>query len=282
MRSWRLIHSGALNGAMNMALDEALYEAVSRGDSPPLVRLYRWQPATVTLGYAQRDPSAVNFAACRDYGFDVVRRSTGGRAVLHQHEVTYALIAPLDEPLFSGGILESYRAIAKPLQSMLASLGVDAELVPARRSTRVADIHEICFTAPASYELAVNGQKIAGSAQKRNDRAFLQHGSVPVELDVDVMARVLGKAGRTDQTASVRLLSSKVGWINRYLAQPVTLPLVEEAMASAFREAISGAWQLSEVSATEWQRAEQLYVERFHCPEWRVGAPHRAAIDPPC
>jgi len=253
---------------MNMALDEALYEAVARGASPPVLRLYRWSPATVTLGYAQRDKDAVNFAACRELGFDVVRRSTGGRAVFHHHEVTYALIAPLDYPLFSGGILDSYRAIAQPLMNMLSKLGVNAELVPARRSGTRPDVHDICFTAPASYELSVGSQKIAGSAQKRNDRAFLQHGSIPVDLDLSLMALVLGKPGQEDLKVMTKQLAKKVGWVNRYLEQPVTLEQVEEAMVSAFCSSIEGEWFASFPTSVELSRAQQLHDERFFCPEW--------------
>jgi len=254
---------------MNMALDEALFESVAAGQSPPLVRLYRWAPPTVTLGYAQRDPRAINFAACKELGFDVVRRTTGGRAVLHHHEVTYALIAPVDHPLFAGGILESYRAIARPLQAMLAALGVSAELVPARRSRVAVQLHDICFTAPASYELAVEGRKIAGSAQKRNERAFLQHGSVPVDLDPEVMAKVLSAPAVEDLAAAAEKLRDKVGWINRYRAIPASLDQVESALTEAFRGTLPGRWDDSTPSASEWQRAERLCREKFHCPGCR-------------
>jgi len=263
MQTWRLIHSGALSGSLNMALDEALFEAVANGTSPPVLRLYRWEPATVTLGYAQRSPDAVNLAVCRELGFEVVRRSTGGRAVLHQHEITYSLIAPVQHPLFTGGILESYRAIAMPLQRMLARLGVTAQLVPARHQAGALGQHEICFTAPASYELAVEGRKIAGSAQKRNDRAFLQHGSIPVDLDLALMVRVLGKPGTMHPEASAAKLADKVAWINRYLEAGVGLDEVEVVMAESFREMIGGDWQLSKPSSAEWARAYELSREKF-------------------
>jgi len=262
MHTWRLIHSGALSGSLNMALDEALFEAVANGTSPPVVRLYRWDPATVTLGYAQRSPDAVDFTACRELGFDVVRRSTGGRAVLHQHEITYALIAPVQHPLFAGGILESYRAIAMPLQRMLADLGVEAQLVPARHQAR-AEAHDICFTAPASYELAVQGRKIAGSAQKRNERAFLQHGSIPVDLDLGAMVRVLGKPDRVNSEEIAARLQEKIAWVNRYLKSAVDLDDVEAAMANAFRATLAGEWTFSAPSVDEWARAYELAREKF-------------------
>lgn len=269
MTTWRLIQSGALSGAMNMALDEALYESVAQGVSPPVLRLYRWSPATVTLGYAQRHKDAVNLHVCRDHNIDVVRRSTGGRAVLHQHEVTYALIAPVNEQLFAGGILESYRAIAQPLQAMLTGFGIAAELTPARHGSQGAP-HDICFTAPASYELSVNGQKIAGSAQKRNDRAFLQHGSIPLELDLMLMAKLFGAEGDETQARVCRQLEHKIGWVNRYLPQPITLDQFEAAMVEAFHASFAVEWQASAPEKLELERAAQLLEERFKCDPYLV------------
>ena len=92
---WRLIRSGYLPGAMNMALDDALLRAVADGSSPPVLRFYRWQPATLTLGYAQSAVEGVDINVCAAAGIDVVRRPTGGRAVFHDREVTYAVIAPV-------------------------------------------------------------------------------------------------------------------------------------------------------------------------------------------
>ena len=249
---------------MNMALDEALYEAVAAGESPPVLRLYRWEPAAVTLGYAQRSKNAVNLSACKDNGIDIVRRSTGGRAVLHKDEVTYALIAPVDDPLFVGGILKSYRAIATPLQRLLIKLGIEAELVPARHGVQGTS-NDICFTAPASYELAVNGQKIAGSAQKRNERAFLQHGSIPVDLDLELLATLLGGAETASLPALCSQLEQKVGWINRYLESPVTLDQFELAMVDSFRESLPVQWQPCAPGKDELMRARQLHDERFSC-----------------
>lgn len=263
-----------------MALDEALFEAVGNGTSGPILRLYRWQPATVTLGYAQRDEHAINFQVCRESGIDVVRRSTGGRAVFHHHEVTYAVIAPLDDPLFAGGILDSYRVIAEPLQCMLTELGVRAELVPARRSGERSASHDICFAAPASYELAVDGYKIAGSAQKRNDRVFLQHGSIPIDLDLLLMSKVLGKPGADNLEAMCRYLSQKVGWVNRYLESSVSLDQVEQAMASAFQKCIPGDWQLSVPSDEEMARAKRLHDERFFYAAWTTRTLGTVPIDP--
>src|SRR5437870_580846 len=101
--AWRLLVDEALPGAVNMAIDEALLDSVARG-GPPAIRFYTWRPATLSLGVNQ-PVGEVDREACTRLGFDVVRRPTGGRAVLHQHELTYSLAAPENDPLVSGGVI---------------------------------------------------------------------------------------------------------------------------------------------------------------------------------
>ena len=176
MRNWRLINSGFQTGAMNMALDEALLHSVANG-ALPVLRFYRWQPATVTLGYAQSVVTDLDLDVCRQADLDVVRRSTGGRAVLHDHEVTYSVIAPLNTALFGNSVLDCYRVISEILQKTLIQLGLPAQLVPGKsRCGNQSTAKAVCFSTPSQYELVIDGRKVAGSAQKRHGQAFLQHG----------------------------------------------------------------------------------------------------------
>ncbi|RME32846.1 MAG: lipoate--protein ligase family protein, partial [Deltaproteobacteria bacterium] len=187
--TWRLIRTGFCSGAWNMALDQALLEAVAEGASGPILRLYRWRPATVTLGYAQRGQGVVNLEACQRRGFDVVRRCTGGRAVLHDREVTYAVIAPTGDGLFPHSVLASYRLIAEALADVYRGLGLEVILADQRHPGVHDDAagRSACFTAPGQYELLYRGCKLAGCAQKRIPGAFLQHGSLPVDLDLEAL-----------------------------------------------------------------------------------------------
>src|SRR5437667_6575965 len=123
---WRLTRTGPLPGSVNMALDEALLDSVIRG-GPPAVRFYTWQPATLSLGVNQ-PLGEVNAEECARRGFDLVRRMTGGRAVLHQHELTYSVAARESDPHVSGGVTESYRKISAALIAGLRSLGAPVEL----------------------------------------------------------------------------------------------------------------------------------------------------------
>jgi len=269
-RRWRLIRSGALGGAENMALDEALLEAVASGRSRPVLRLYRWDPPTVTLGYGQRGRHAVNLAACRDLGLDVVRRSTGGRAVLHDREATYAVISPERSDLFPGGILGNYRRIADVLRQTLASLGLEASMAPGRsRGSGAGEVPAVCFTAPSAYELVFRGCKVTGSAQKRQGNAFLQHGSIPVEIDVDRLCRALSASAGVPESGIRHLLES-VGWLNRWLEQPVEIGTVEDRLIESFCSSWDIALEEDCPTPEERARAAVLCREKYENPRWNL------------
>ncbi len=124
-QNWRLIISPPAHGSWNMAVDEAILEAVSSDQAPPTLRLYAWDPPCLSLGYAQSCADA-DFAALARYGWELVRRPTGGRAILHTDELTYAVIAPLNNPVVSGGVLDSYSRISRGLLAAFERLSLDA------------------------------------------------------------------------------------------------------------------------------------------------------------
>ncbi len=267
MHEWRLINSGFQTGAMNMALDEALLHSVARGDSLPVLRFYRWQPATVTLGYAQSVVTDVDLDVCRQAGLDVVRRSTGGRAVLHDHEVTYSVIAPLNADLFGNSVLDCYRVISEVLQKTLLQLGLPAQLVPGKpRGDSQNAMKAVCFTTPSQYELVVDGRKVAGSAQKRHGQSFLQHGSIPIEMDLEL----LGKALKVDTKTSTDDSLSTVGWLNQWSETPLVIADVEALMADVFAKHLQVGWVTSEPTSKEFREAEVLRTEKFACKEWNM------------
>lgn len=267
---WRLIRSGPLTGAENMAMDEALLESVVAGSSLPVLRFYGWQPAAVSLGYFQQLASAVDPEACRQLGYDIVRRLTGGRAVLHDREVTYAVISPERSELFPGGILENYRVIARGLQQTIDSFGLQTSLAPGRSSCHGASAAQqsACFTAPATWELVHAGCKMTGSAQKRQGDAFLQHGSIPLDLDPDRLFRALDTEHRLAPSAGGQLLARSIGWLNRWLSQPVNVAEVEAHLLECFSRQWHVCLEEDRPTATEQRRAAQLAAEKYANPAW--------------
>ncbi len=178
-----------------MALDEELLARAQAGDTRPVLRLYAWNPPAVSIGRFQDIGTAVNARACERLGFDIVRRVTGGRAVLHWKELTYSIAARTDDRLFPSSVLGTYKVIATALVSALRALGLPAEMVS--RAGRHAKLVQkapkaaSCFSTPSWYEIVVNGRKIVGSAQRRAGNAFLQHGSILLEYDAALESEVI-------------------------------------------------------------------------------------------
>ncbi len=177
---WRLIYDLPTTGVRNMAVDEAILGAVSAGLEPPTLRLYGWSPACLSLGYGQRmtDVDCERLAA---HGWDVVRRPTGGRAILHADELTYSVALPADHPLAAGSVVESYRRLSGALLAALSSLG--ASVATERRQKSSVAVGPVCFDTPSHYEITVEGRKLVGSAQMRRRGGILQHGSLPLTGD---------------------------------------------------------------------------------------------------
>ncbi len=190
---WRLILDPPLSGKKNMEKDLELMEEVATGECPPTLRLYRWNPPAVSLGYFQDENEVVDMKACRDAGIDVVRRPTGGRAVLHDQELTYSIIVPEVHPFINkGGVIDAYRSISRGIVTAFNLLDIVAVLTPEEHN-RAGLAPGSCFDSSTAYEIQVDGKKVVGSAQLRRDGIVLQHGSILFRLPLDVYKVVLKK-----------------------------------------------------------------------------------------
>jgi lipoate-protein ligase A len=189
---WRLIKDTYNNGFMNMAIDEAIMIAHREGLVPPTIRFYQWSPPAVSLGYFQDLKKEIDVDSCRNLGIDIVRRPTGGKAVLHDKELTYSFTIRENHPLVNNSILETYKKISGGIIKGLFYLGVTADLVPLREKSKIhhSDLKSICFSVPSQYEVQVKGKKIVGSAQVRKREIVLQHGSLLIELEKDKLFSV--------------------------------------------------------------------------------------------
>jgi len=189
---WRLIKDTYHTGFMNMAIDEAIMIAHREGLVPPTIRFYQWSPPAVSLGYFQDLKKEIDVDSCRNLGIDIVRRPTGGKAVLHDKELTYSFTIRENHPLVNNSILETYKKISGGIIKGLFYLGVTADLVPLREKSRIyhSDLKSICFSVPSQYEVQVEGKKIVGSAQVRKREIVLQHGSLLIELEKDKLFSV--------------------------------------------------------------------------------------------
>jgi len=173
-KEWRLIDSGYLDAYTNMAIDEAIFAMREKLGLPATLRFYAWKPAAISIGYFQRieDPSLKEYKRQK---LTIVRRLTGGGAILHRSEITYSLACSTHEfPLFRD-IIKTQQLVHEAIILGLQNLGINAELE--RKQTKKPDPY-FCFVRPSKYDVVEEGEKIVGSAQRRRSRAFFQHGSI--------------------------------------------------------------------------------------------------------
>lgn len=263
---WRLLRDGAADGCTNMAVDEAILEAFIAGEAPPTVRFYRWQPACLSLGYFQRALKEVDEEGCRALGIDWVRRPTGGRAVLHDLELTYSVVAGEADACAGGTVLESYRRISAALVAGLRRLGLPAEMAPPRSRGHGLG-SAACFDAPSDYEVTLYGRKVVGSAQVRRGGALLQHGAILIGVD---MARQVGvirpPAGMTRQELAAHLRARLIS-----LEEALGRPLAPGELATALRAGFEEAWGVrltpGELTPAERARLPRLR-EKYRSDGW--------------
>lgn len=198
--TWRLLNTDHLDGATNMAIDESISKAVVAGLVPPTLRFFGWQPACLSLGQAQPG-SDVDREACRLNGVDVVRRPTGGRAILHIDELTYSVIAPDADPRVAGTIVESYQRLSGGLLNGLKLMGVPTQQAD-RVDGRDRDQGPVCFEVPSNYEIVFGDKKLVGSAQMRKVGVVLQHGTIPLHGDIARITHYLSAHPDPDRVRS--------------------------------------------------------------------------------
>jgi lipoate-protein ligase A len=267
-----------MSPAWNMAIDEAIMNAVSEGESPPTLRFYSWDPATLSIGYFQKAADEVDLAKVEALGIGFVRRPTGGRAVLHDQELTYSMILPESYPDMPKSVTESYRVLSNGLLYGFRRLGLQADMVTLADEADKAKYASIgsaaCFDSPSWYELVVEGRKVAGSAQTRQRGAILQHGSILLDMDADLLFDLLyfpNERVRERLKQSFVQKAVAINDVKRALGQrPVTLRETEEAFAEGIPEGLGITLAEGELSARELCEAERLVQEKYGNPEWNL------------
>ncbi len=259
--SWRLIPVRQDTGAFHMAADACLAGSES---SLPALRLYRWQPPALSLGYHQSE-KRINFKRCAEAGIDVVRRPTGGRAVLHADELTYAVVLPVHSPLASGGVHSVHNRISQALAEGIRQLGVNIEL--REQSDNLQEHYtsssagEICFSSSTKYELQINGKKSVGSAQRKFANTILQHGSILVGPAHQDIASLLKASTASQDQISVTLKSSTT-YLQRHLAASPDLGELAACITRAFQHHFNCEYTIQDFTETEI-RTIQASVQNY-------------------
>ncbi|ERH11044.1 MAG: lipoate-protein ligase A [halophilic archaeon J07HX64] len=254
-RGWRLIREESRPGPTQMALDEVAAETAAQG-GPRTVRVYRWEPSTLSLGYRQ-PPETVDWGFCADHSIDVTRRPTGGGGIYHDAvgDISYTIAAPADE--VPGELLACYELLCEPVLSAFERMGVDAAFADEERSA----IHQpACYlrAIDPAHDILAGGRKISGNAQYRQRDAVVQHGSLSyaprVERHLGVFDTDLDADRFRDRVTSVR---EQTG--------------IERETAVAALEGALGEW--ADASEGEWtdaelERAADLVDQKYGTDRW--------------
>lgn len=258
--TWRLIRSEPADGATNMAVDETVLRAVAHGEVPPTLRLYAWEPPSLSLGRGQ-PADDVDRRAVRDGGYGLVRRPTGGRAILHVDELTYSVIIPQSDPRVAGSVVESYRRLSAALVRALELLGVP-HIVADQRVEEAGEEGPVCFEVPSDYEITAAGKKLVGSAQMRAQGVVLQHGAVPLHGDI---ARICPLLAQHPDPVRVRARATTV---ERALGRRVSWDEAAEALARGFAETLNLELKPANLTPQERAAARALRAEKYAASDW--------------
>jgi lipoate---protein ligase len=240
----RLLLTGVRPAAENMAIDEAMMETV-RSTGKPSLRFYSWFPSAISVGYFQGLQEEVDVLACKDAGVDIVRRVTGGGAVFHHKEITYSLILP--DTMVPKGINESYALLCGAMVEAFRSLGLEAQFMPIN-------------------DIIVQGKKISGNAQTRKRGVVLQHGTILLDVDVDMMFTLL-------KVPQEKMKGKLIGEIKQRVTSLKTLGLedvskVQNALQDAFQKQLGIEFLPSQLTDTEKQSTKELIAAKYSTQEW--------------
>ncbi len=261
----RLLATAPLDGASNMALDEAI---LLLGGTTPTLRLYSWSSPCLSIGYSQEVGRDVDLDACRRLGIGLVRRPTGGGAILHEADMTYSLVAPETHPAVCGSVVDSYRKVSLGLMAGLAHLGLNPEMAPAI-SKPVAS-NAACFYHPSAYELTVDGRKLAGSAQCRRQGMMLQHGSVLLEMDPSRAVEVLKPPLGEDRLSWAEGFLKRAICLREALGKKVSFEEAARAVGGGFRESLGLDLDPGDLTPEELDLARLLREEKYANSAWNL------------
>ena len=246
---WRLLQTGFNTAAANMAVDKAILVAHSEGMVPPTVRFYGWMPAAISIGYFQSLTDEVDLNACKKYNVDCVRRITGGGAVFHDKEVTYSIVISESHPAIPKNILNSYGRICGAVMKGLDELGIQSNYAPIN-------------------DIVVDGKKISGNAQTRKLNTVLQHGTVLLDVDVDMMFSLLKVPNEKIKDKLIKDVKQRVTSIKHIVGKEKGFDEVSLAMKKGFEAEFNVDLIEGTLTKEETKLAQEFEKECFSTKDW--------------
>ena len=266
LMTWRVLDYSQYTAYENMAIDEAIFRETINSKKKPTIRFYGWHPAAVSIGYFQDPKKELNLEQCGNMGIDIVRRLTGGKAVFHNDEITYSVVAGAGDKSFPADILGTYKVVSYCLVHGLSYLGIKANLAKGCRGMEDADLKSCCFSVPSRNELLVGGRKICGSAQIRTKDGFLQHGSLLLTFDPEKALSVILPSSNSEHLAKLR---NAVAAINEIIANPIETNDICRALKKGFAEVLGIEIAEESLTPSEISLKNEL-IKKYRDLNWKA------------
>lgn len=285
-QTWRLIQSGFNDAYTNMAIDEAIFLGYCQEISPPTLRIYGWKPAAFSLGFFQDAGKTLDLDKCEREGVSVVRRMTGGGAIFHHRELTYSMVCSQDEIKAFGQVLNSFKIICSFLTNAYRKLGLNPTFAieNSPRNTHEAirppksvggrppkqcggrntnkKPSSFCFASQEKYDILIDGKKIGGNAQKRRKDIIFQHGSIPLQSDIDKAVAFLKEKPQK--------LKNGIICLEEALGRQVAFCELENFLRDSFEQVFGVHLNKEELSFKEQELVENLKGEKYSRQEWNL------------
>ncbi|GIN84972.1 octanoyltransferase LipM [Heyndrickxia sporothermodurans] len=260
--TWLFIDSGIHTPSYNMALDEVLLDWHSRDRIPPVLRFYGWNPAGLSLGRFQKTNGRIDIEAAKQKGFEIVRRPTGGLAVLHDNELTYSVIVSESHPNMPSSIVDAYRVLSQGILEGYRNLGIKAELAIPEKPVGKSGT-AVCFEESSWYELEIEGKKAAGSAQTRQKGVILQHGSIPMEIDTETLYDLFIFPNEKVKNRAMKGFEQKAVSINKILGRKTTYEELNTAFKEGFKKGLNIELSAYEPNEQMLKEVEELIQTKY-------------------
>lgn len=274
--TWALLRTGHQDAAINMALDESLLNWHSEGKIPPVLRFYGWSTPTLSAGRFQKVDRTIDLDGVKRHGCQFVRRQTGGSAVLHDDELTYSVVVAESKPYISPSIREAYYDLSQGVMAAFRHMGVEADYsIP---KERFKDRSAVCFERPSDYEMLVDGKKISGHAQTRAKGVLLQHGSIPMSMNADMLFDLFKFSDEETRARKREAFSQKAISINDTAKNVITYEDVEMAFKIGFEEALNLRLEPMELTEEQWKEVEELAESKYRSDDWNLNIRKRVLV----
>lgn len=264
--TWLFLDTGHLDAATNMAVDEALLHWHSKQEIGPTLRFYGWKKPSLTVGHFQNVHKTIDFNGLEKHECDFVRRLTGGSAVLHDDELTYSIVVSESHPKIPKTVNQAYFVIAQGILFGYRNLGIHATF--ALPDMHAKERSAVCFETPAIYELVVDGKKLSGNAQTRKNGVLLQHGSIPMSFNVDMLFDLFKFSSERAREKQKAKFKEKAVSINDITGKKHTYAMLKDAFLKGFEKGLNIETKPFSLSKEQWDYVHYLTETKYRSKAW--------------